>query len=246
MVLAYILVIFVLALVLIIVAKRFIVALRRYFQMSRQARYETSIDNESMRNSLRTALKQVRLYLILLIVISSLLFASTLQIEWHSYSYEYEVTISSENEENFTLLIPFPLNDNDISVQFLTNLTVIGGNCTYEIEETIHGKALNITGNKSIRLLSKGNEQGLAENLSMYNGTTSFHQDEFWIFSDTNNKNGIDLRIYFEAMDEIIHANGLGIPYWISGGGQQGHIHTDELADGWQLTQGSIGELIFN
>jgi hypothetical protein len=55
----------------------------------------------------------------------------------------YTVTIDSDG--NYTVYLPIPVNETGVSY-IMENFTLIEGNCTYKIENTTYGLALNVTG----------------------------------------------------------------------------------------------------
>ncbi len=73
----------------------------------------------------------------------------------------YEVSIDSEG--NYTVYIPIVVNETGISY-LMDNLTIIEGNCTYRIENTTYGLALNITGRGHVTLESSADYKRYVEN----------------------------------------------------------------------------------
>ena len=67
----------------------------------------------------------------------------------HTIGRRYEVTIDAEG--NYTVYLPIPVNETGISY-LMDNFTLIEGNCTYRIENTTYGLALNVTGREHVRL----------------------------------------------------------------------------------------------
>ena len=61
----------------------------------------------------------------------------------HTIGREYDVIIKSKG--NYTLYLPIPVNETGISY-IMDNFTLVKGNCTYRIENTTYGLALNVTG----------------------------------------------------------------------------------------------------
>lgn len=166
-------------------------------------------------------------------------------------SFRYTVTITLNNDKNYTLYVPFPMWKGNISHQIWENLTIVSGGCSYKIEQTTHGFALNVSANGSVILESKGESKGdttrFADRLSMYNESSDISYRGFWVYCDKEvNSTEIELEIYFEDQQTIYWYNGFGEQVWVSGGGPVGEVPKTKIIEGWQLVRGDCGDRVIN
>jgi len=131
--------------------------------------------------------------------------------------YSFEIEISTINSKFFYLYTPLPLfgenepifSPNDtIAQQIIENIVLIMGKGNYEIITTEYGKALNISSNKNITLISQGelNWQDQFSSkiaplyLSMMNDNNIpegvLVSEKYWIFSNNTN---ISLKIKLDT-----------------------------------------------
>jgi len=73
----------------------------------------------------------------------------------------YEVSIDSDG--NYTVYLPIPVNETGVSY-IMDNFKLVVGNCTYRIENTTFGLALNITGRGHVALESSADYRQYIEN----------------------------------------------------------------------------------
>ena len=84
----------------------------------------------------------------------------------HTIGRNYDVIIDSEG--NYTVYVPVVLGSNGLSY-IMENLTLESGNCTYKIENTTYGPALNITGSGYVRLSAEVGYTMYIENWEVVN-----------------------------------------------------------------------------
>ena len=129
----------------------------------------------------KESLKIIAIITIIIVVISLLISAVILMSGEHednneekrtkgTYSYslgrEYDVSIDSKG--NYTVYLPIPVNETGISY-IMDNLTLESGNCTYKIENTTYGLALNITGSGYVMFRAEAYYDVFVENWKVVN-----------------------------------------------------------------------------
>jgi hypothetical protein len=132
--------------------------------------------------------------------------------------YVYQIEINNNNLNEYIIYLPIPLLRKNISEikmendsvvdQIINNITVLFGQCMYNIIDTSYGKAINITSSKSVLLTSKGklNWLDMFSNLtvpiylsmfSKYNKTNSaFFYEKYWVYSSID---GVNIKITLET-----------------------------------------------
>ncbi len=98
--------------------------------------------------------------------------------------YTYKLILDNSEENNFTLYVPIPILENGSIFKAMNNIYILHGNVTIEFIETIHGKALNITGQGNFKLEAKLNGSTKIElSMGVENYTTKDTSNrEYWLY----------------------------------------------------------------
>ena len=162
--------------------------------------------------------------------------------EDREYSHSYSLEIVTETDEGYTLMVPVPLNKTGAQYAgFLDELSVTLGEVDVSVVDTLHGKALEVTGsgNATLEWDSRwsAEDEGWYLNISMTSGSPfDYHSDtrSSWIYSDLG---GLSIRLSFSAEQTYNET-----PIFTSGGGPSYRLmdgeggNTLDTQTGWQET----------
>ena len=162
--------------------------------------------------------------------------------EDRNYSHSYSLEIVVETDEGYTLMVPVPLNKTGAQYAgFIDELTVTLGEVDVSVVDTLHGKALEVTGsgNATLEWDSRwsAEDEGWYLNISMTSGSPfDYHSDtrSSWIYSD---QDGLSVRLSFSAQQTYNET-----PTFPSGGGPSYSLmdgvgdYTLDTQVGWQET----------
>lgn len=87
-------------------------------------------------------------------------------IEGEESFYNFQVNINSQDSANFTILIPIVIDNNNKISEIMYDLK-INGDAEVKFDETIYGKALNISGLGPVLITTNGNKRISPSRLSM-------------------------------------------------------------------------------
>lgn len=120
--------------------------------------------------------KKLKVIIIVTITIILLITAWNVRFYKESFSYVFKVEVIPNGDGNFTVYLPVPITK-DGNVSPVVSDWVIK-NPDYEIIETMYGRALKISGNRSIVIEIKGNEKCDESFFSMRNKTPLLMDEE--------------------------------------------------------------------
>ncbi len=162
--------------------------------------------------------------------------------EDREYSHSYSLKIITDTDEGYTLMVPVPLNKTGAQYAgFIDELTVTLGEVDISVVDTLHGKALEVTGsgNATLEWDSRwsAEDEGWYLNISMTSGNPFDHDNDTrssWIYSD---QGGLSVRFSFSAQQTYNET-----PTFPSGGGPSYSLmdgegdYTLDTQVGWQET----------
>lgn len=155
--------------------------------------------------------------------------------EFISYTYIIEI---DNNQNPFEIEIPFPINKNSSVEKIFENITILKGNCSFELIDSEKGISLNINGENNVKLHSTIIQEGNIsfdseyDKLSMTNfkNVKETSQDivalNSWFYSNDNIVN-----IYFKFEYQVGFYRYPGPTFW---GGFGEWSYSGSLKKGWQ------------
>lgn len=130
--------------------------------------------------------------LTIILVVGGLFYMETTERDEERYTYEVEVTIE-ENVESTTLIIPFPIKNNESYTKILDSLKVKEGDCDFQITDTEYGVGLKLNISRTSEISSEGHAKISFEDFRLSLGHSDnpdhpFHTSspQYWIYASDN------------------------------------------------------------